>query len=88
MELGEALNKPGKKFNPPAFPVENRHDEKGMTLMEHYAGEALSSLTEGDFEGFARMSEGTESTAEDEAAKFCFTMAHAMLKERERRGKG
>jgi hypothetical protein len=68
--------------NPPAFPVSVQPDfqfaEPGMTLWDHFAGQALSGYLAG------RCEPGSTPEAGD-AARFAAQFADAMMAERKRR---
>jgi len=82
-----------KPENPSAFPGEINNDwetaqgmkkqYKGMTLLEYYAGEAIN-LFEVDEDNVNQIQKGGIPN-HSLVAKFCYDLAEAMLREREKR---
>jgi hypothetical protein len=69
----------------PAFPFEHGHSpdacnvrESGMTLLDYFAGQAMSVLSHPAF----------DPRTPDAIARRCYDTAEAMIAERERRFKG
>lgn len=62
--------------NPPAFPNKGYNSEiyNGMTLLDYFAGQALIAF-----------GENLHDVNDENAAKQCYNIAEAMLKEREKR---
>ena len=84
--------------NPQAFPKLNAEaqsngdflyiQEKGMTLLDYFAGQVLVGISNNEDMGqiqksLTRMRD--DSDIDDTMARLCYAIAKAMLKERERR---
>jgi len=68
--------------NPPAFPVEaDFYQSNGMTLRDYFAAKAIAlfPLTEADL---VKLGSGVAEPNHKYVAKFCYSLADAMLAER------
>lgn len=66
-----------KTDKPPAFPEgfgQNNYTKSGMTLRDYFAAKALVAFATASFEG---------DTPYKDVATWCYSMADAMLEERE-----
>lgn len=63
-----------EELNEPAYPtVGKAYEFPGMSLRDHFAGQALSSLSSDERDGFSTFGE---------VAKYCYIIADAMMNER------